>query len=272
MNKFSVNDWLTIQSRKDLSYIRRSLEFKAIDYAIFADILVALLAFALDQIFWNGTDSNVEVVSNTVVSNSYKPQYTVNWYWIIVAIFLIAIPSVILLIGVLRKKRFQNELKLAPTVGYLVNLFDNEICYNIMTSDSMRDHLIVPKDKDSKIKVESGEVLEEEIKKFYFIEAMYYANKASSQLCMFKNQWEQAIQTESSAGGVPYKRFQNVSDIIYNIYKDLIQYSEGKVEYQKLLEDSSDEMSDFNDLMTYMRDKVDELKSLKTLNLPSQKE
>lgn len=51
MDKFSINDWLTIQSRKDLTYIRRSLEFKTVDYAIFADILVALLAFCIGSCF-----------------------------------------------------------------------------------------------------------------------------------------------------------------------------------------------------------------------------
>ena len=45
MNKFTINDWLTIQTRKDLFYIRRGLEQKTVNHAIFADLLIALLAF-----------------------------------------------------------------------------------------------------------------------------------------------------------------------------------------------------------------------------------
>jgi len=44
MNKFSVNDWLTIQTRKDLTFIRRSIERETVNYAIFADMFIAVFS------------------------------------------------------------------------------------------------------------------------------------------------------------------------------------------------------------------------------------
>lgn len=134
-----------------------------------------------------------------------------------------------------------------------------------MTADSMRDHLII-----SKVNTDisrTGEIIEDEIKKFYFIEAMYYANKAASQLFYFKGQGAHAIQTDSSAGGVPHIRFQNVSEIISKIYDDLIKYAKDEEEYKELLEDNSDELKNFNDLMHYMSIKAPELAGLDDLQV-----
>ena len=191
MNKFSVNDWLTIQARKDLTFIRRSIERETVNYAIFADIFIAVFSFVMDHVLWTVIDPNTGAVE----------QIAPSWYWICTAFLLVIVPVAIFIHGVYKKERFHTDVKKVMPVEYLVDLFDNEICYNAMTADSMRDHML-----------NENEAFEEEIRKFYFIEAAYYANKAISQLFYFKNQGKKAIQTKNSLGGISFVRFYNVCE------------------------------------------------------------
>ena len=238
MDKFSINDWLTIQTRKDLLFIRRDLTRETINYAIFTDLLIAILSFCLDHVLWS-TDGG------SAVSQGLTP----SWYWLLVSTLLIAAPTAIFVYMRYKKNRYQSDYKKTIPVEDLVDLFDNEICYNVMTADAMRDHMV------SKIK--------KEILQFYIIETAYYTNKATTQLFYFKNQGQKAIQTRESLGGVSYVRFLNVCTIIYNIYLELICSSREKEEHKLLLEDSKEYIDNFNDLMLYMSRNVPELRSLK---------
>lgn len=238
MNKFSINDWLTIQTRKDLTYIRRSLEHKYINFAIFADLFIAVFAFALDHILWRVEDPLTGAVEQAAPS----------WFWIIIAVFLVLIPGVILLVNYNKRNQYQADVKKVMPVDDLVDLFDNEVCYNIMAADSMRDHML---DEDDN--------LEDEIQKFYFIEASYYVNKVVTQLFYCKNQGKQAIETKKNLGGISAERFQNVCEIVRNIYLDLIGFSEGDEEYQRLFDESEDYVYNFNELIKYMDTCVEEL-------------
>lgn len=231
MNKFSVNDWLTLQTRKDLTYIRRSLEHESIDYAIFADLFIALFSFVLDHVLWTVTDERVGAVE----------QITPAWYWIGTACFLVIVPVIIFIHSYYKKRRYQADVKMVMPVDYFINLFDNEICYNAMTADSMRDHLL---DKDNK--------LEEEIRKFYFIETLYYANKTTTQLYYFKNQGKNAIHTKNTLEGISYIRFRNLCEIVNKIYKALLDFASKNESYTALLEDSDDYIENYNDLVAYM--------------------
>ena len=240
MNKFSINDWLTIQTRKDLTYIKRSLEHKAVNYAIFADMFIAILSFVLDHIFWKGEPEG----GATIVAPS--------WYWIIVALLLFSAPITIFLYDWRKRKKYENDIKKVMPVGYLIDLFDNEICYNVMAADSMRDLML-----------DNSGRLEEEIQKFYFIETSYYANKAATQLFYFNNQGQNAIQTNDSLGGVAFVRFENVCEIISNIYRDLIAFSDEKADYKLLIEECRDYIFNFNELLSHMGSAVPELARIK---------
>lgn len=231
MNKFSVNDWLTIQTRKDLTFIRRSIEHETVNYAFFADMFIAVLSFVMDHVLWRAVDPNTGAVE----------QASPSWYWMCTAFLLVAVPAVIFIRGRNKKMRFQADSKMVMPVEYLIDLFDNEICYNAMTADSMRDHMLNEK-----------EPFKDEIRKFYFIEAAYYANKAISQLFYFKNQGTKAIQTKKSPGGISFARFHNVCVIVSNIYIELIQYAEINNEYKPLLEDSESFIYNFNDLLDHI--------------------
>lgn len=242
MDKFSINDWLTIQARKDLTYIRRSLEHESISYAIFADLFIAVFSFVMDHVLWTVIDEKTGAVE----------QVAPSWYWIGTALLLVIVPAIIFICRYIKRKRYQADAKMVMPVDYLVDLFDNEICYNVMTADSMRDHML-----------DASEAIEEEIQKFYFIEALYYANKATTQLFYFKNQGQKAIQTNNSLGGVSYIRFQNVCEIVFKIYKEMVGFTTKKGDYQVLLEDSKDYIFNFNDLVVYMGSHIDELKDMK---------
>lgn len=150
MEKISINDWLTLQTRKDITYIRRSLEHESVNYAIFADLFIALVAFCLDHLFWT-VDANTGAVEKVAPSA----------FWIITSVLLFIIPAIIFIYNYCKRVRIRSDNKMSLPVDYLIDLFDNEICYNVITADSMRDHL-----KDSNE--------QEEIKKLYFIEAVYY--------------------------------------------------------------------------------------------------
>lgn len=240
MNKFSVNDWLTIQTRKDLTFIRRSIEHETVNNAIFADMFIAFFSFVMDHVLWSVVDPNTGAVE----------QVAPSWYWICTAFLLVAVPIAIFAWGIYKKERFQADVKKVMPVEYLVDLFDNEICYNAMTADSMRDHMM-----------NESETFEDEIRKFYFIEAAYYANKAVSQLFYFKNQGKKAIQTKNSLGGISFVRFHNVCEIVSNIYEDLISYTKEHEIYKPLLEDSKDFIFNFNDLLKHMGGIIPEIKN-----------
>lgn len=215
MGKFSINDWLTLQTRKDLTFIRRNLEHESVNYAIFADLFIALFSFVLDHIL-RTVDANTGLVE----------QISPSWLWIVTAILLVAVPAIIFIFSYRKKKKYQSDEKMVMPVEYLVDLFDNEICYNVMTADSMRDHML-----------DESESIEKEIQQFYFIEALYYANKTSTQLNRFKNQGRNAIRAGDSIEGVSFIRFRNVCEIIMNIYKALNDFSTKKGGYKVLMED-----------------------------------
>lgn len=236
MEKFSINDWLTLQTRKDIAYIRRSLEHKSVSYAIFADLFIALFAFALDHLLRT------------------EEQASPSWLWILAAVLLLIIPVIIFIVSYNKNKKIQVDKKMTMPVEDLVDLFDNEICYNVMNADSMRDHM-----------KGSSASIEKEIQKFYFIEALYYASKATSQLFLFKIQGNTAIQTADSPGGVAYLRFLNVCEIVKKIYEDLIEFAtnKGENDYRALMKDGVACINDFIDLTTHMGGVTKELSEMK---------
>ena len=120
-----------------------------------------------------------------------------------------------------------------------------------MTADSMRDHFL-----------DSSVDLENVIKKFYFIETLYYVNKTIAQLYYFKNQGQNAIHTKNTLDGVSYIRFKNACEIVYNIYTALLNYVSNNSGYKPLLEDSMDSIYNFNDLVNHMGN-IPELKEMK---------
>lgn len=241
MNKFSINDWLTLQTRKDLTFIRRSLEHDSVNYAIFADIFIALFAFVLDHILWNVVDPQTGKIE----------QVTPSLYWIIIAVLLCLIPTCIFGYGFIKRKIYQSDIKKVTPVEYLVDLFDNEISYNIMTADSMRD-----------LMTKEDSTVEEEIRQFYFIEAMYYVNKAVTQLYSFRMQGNKAIIAGNVHEGVSCSRFQNVCEIISGIYRSLMDISKKNEDYMALFSEAADYINNFNELIHYMSRHVTELSDL----------
>lgn len=227
MDKFSINDWLTIQTRKDLTYIRRSMEHESVNYAIFADLFIAFVAFSLEHIFWT-VNEETGVVEKMVPSA----------YWIFTSVLLFLIPAIIFYYNYCLREKNKYDVSMSAPVDDLIDLFDNEICYNVMTADSMRDHFKGPENP--------REEIEKEVKLFYFIEAAYYANKAISQLSYFYTPNTIAIQNNSNNKGVSFVRFKNVCAIVKDVYDDLVGAITTNEEYKKYLEDGIHYIQDFN--------------------------
>lgn len=246
MDKFSINDWTTLQTRKELSYIRRSIEHKSIDYAIIADLFIVLFSFVLDHTLWTVIDEKTGAVE----------QVAPSWYWGVTAVLMVLVPAIIIIYNFLKMKRYQADVKMVMPVDYLVNLFDNEVCYNVMTADSMLDHI-----------KNAGYLIGEDIRKFYFIEALYYANKATTHLFYFKNQRQKAIQTKNSFGGISYIRFQNVCHIISRIYSELVRLASENNDYTVSLEESEGFIYNFNELVYSIGNEIKELEKIKDLTI-----
>lgn len=233
MDKFSINDWLTIQTRKDLTLLRRNLEHTSVNYAILADVFISVLSFCLDHVLWNGTDANAP-----------------SWYWIIIAILLAVVPVIILIYNKCKSTQYFEDSKKVMPIETLIDLFDNEVCYNVMTADSMKDRMISRSEHD-------------EITRFYFIETTYYLNKAITQLYNFKIHGKKGIKTDDNIEGISAIRFENVCIIIKNAYDELVTFSKEHNEYKMVLSECNEYIENFNDLITHLSNHVNQLKGIK---------
>lgn len=212
MEKVSINDWLTIQTRKDLSLLRRSLKYEPLQYGIIADLTFVVLSTCLDNIFYE---------------NEQRPTYL----WVILCVLTVIVTLGCIIYCFWKNKRKQLDRIMALSVEELVDLFDNEVCYNIMTADSMDDCLLL----NAAGEIQDEDASQKEIQKFYFIETCYYLDKAITQLCKFDKSATKAIYRDKDPGiGVSYARFLNVCTLIHDNYNHLIKAAE-KDEYKKLI-------------------------------------
>lgn len=226
MDKFSLNDWLTLQTRKDISLLRRSLKHEPIRIAILIDVGIAVVSTCLDNIY-----SSKDNASNSP---------SVLWWIIVAATLLVTIGGIYLSIRFEKKKVL--DRKVSPPIAELVDLFDNEVCYNIMTADSMDDHLILD-EKTGKIKSD------DEVQKFYFIEACYYLNKAIGQLFRFKVLGKEAIFREEIGSGISMMRFKNVCSIIQSNYQHLNNITGEKLPYKNIIKQNQAAVDMFDGLI-----------------------
>lgn len=230
MNKVTLNDWMTLQTRKDLSLLRKSIKREPIRIAILIDVAIAVISTCLDGIYSaQSSDQQVGAGSPSIL------------WWIIAGIVILVTVGGIVL-SVMSDKRKAFFRKISPTISELVDVFDNEVCYNIMTADSMDDHLIV--DEDTK-KLPPND----EVQKFYFIETCYYLNKAISQLEKFEIQGKEAIFRGENGNGISLMRFVNVCTLIHSNYLRLITIAGDIKEYTDILKQSNKFIDMFNSLI-----------------------
>lgn len=154
MKKFSAVDWQSFSMKKDIEKIRKSLQItKTVQLSILGEIALVVLSAALSNLF--------------VTPESLRK------FWVVVIICSL-IPLVAPL-GLWLYKKHENQRPGSNLIKPrdFIDVFDNEICYFILIAESYYSMLV---ETITEVDIHT------EVKRFYFIEASYYANKAVSSL------------------------------------------------------------------------------------------
>ena len=150
-----VSEWQAISLKKDIEKILKFLkERRTIEFTLTFDVEIALLALFLNIIDKDWFD---------------------NCKIIIIALIIISIVLTVLNYVRIGLNTFINRYRTYNSFSKneLVDLFDNDICYCIMTANSYYKMLKgLPRSKENN----------HNLFKFYYIETWYYINKAKYQL------------------------------------------------------------------------------------------
>ena len=204
--KNKVNEWQELSLKKDVEKIRRSISEKdVIDYAFMVEALLVFWTLVADKFI---DFSNIKKV----------------YIYVIVIILFIA-PFIVAGFAKIILKRIRVGNYKSYSVSDLVDSFDNDICYCVMTADSyvqmLYEAMTLVGQNDS-------------ICNFYYIEACYYINRAKYMLARMEYKVSHIFTKETdsvlSDGKILYYRLENVMDLISQVDAFLIQIETGKVE------------------------------------------
>jgi len=198
----NINDWKVIQMRNDVKYIKRNVKgTSAANWSLVVDVFLVLLAFVLDRIF----------------SNEEK----INCVWVTIAILGVCIPLLLFVIERIKTKQSEKIALRVLNSKELIEVFDDEICYMIMSAETFNNNLKQTEIIDSR---QAALLLE-----FYTIEASYYLNKAVQLILKMDNNLTNVLdQQETTNNHISRERFINAISLLANIYEDLIKFSKSK--------------------------------------------
>lgn len=195
----NINDWKIIQMRNDVKYIKRKASGgSAANWSLVIDVFLVLLAFALDR------TSGAEETTNT--------------YWIVIAASGIIIPLGLLIFEMKRTKSAEEVSKRVPNTKELVAMFDDEVCYMIMSAETFNKSL----QSYSSITSRQTALMIE----FYMIEAEYYLNKAVQLVLKMDNNLTGVLNEKNiSQNHISKVRLINAVSLIASIYEELFAFS-----------------------------------------------
>ena len=228
----NINDWKIIQMRNDLKFIKRNaIRNNAANWSLVVELFLVLLAFVLDR----------------SVADSQK----VNTIWGVIAAGAIIIPLVLFMIESIKIKHAEEVSRRVLNTKELVEIFDDEICYMIMSAESFSKNLSFCSTVDSR---QTALLLE-----FYTIEIGYYLNKAVRLLLKMDNNLTGVLDTKNlTHNHISKVRLINSIRLIVSIYQDLFEFSESKTdilkEYSVVL-DPSDEKAHYQSLKDFVERK-----------------
>lgn len=244
MAKISINDWQTIQSRKEIQGIKKIIRNeKAVNWSILLELFLLTVSFCLDNIFADSVNT--------------------NWLWILFSIIAFVAPILILFIMWISQKQKAEVLKQIRDTHELITMFDDELCYYVMTASSFYDSkidLTIPALYDGDTsdyytqnsnKVPLSSI---ELQKFYYIEASYYLNKSVNILCLMKNNIVNLIEQPNNPGSsygqmISFFRFQNVILLMSTIYKGIMSTLKDQTEFASILADNNRYLERLNDFI-----------------------
>lgn len=194
----NINDWKTIQLQNDVKYIKRnSIRSSAANWSLVVDVFLLLLAFVLDNIFSESTEQ------------------TYNLVWIVIAFLGVLIPIIITVVEFIKLKHHERISRIIMNSKDIVSMFDDEICYLIMSAETFYTNL---KELTTKIHDRQNALLAE----FYFIETEYYLNKSVNLILRMENNLSSVIdEADITKSRISKRRLNNSINLIACIYEEL---------------------------------------------------
>lgn len=198
----NINDWKVIQMQNDVKYIKRNTMHKnAANWSLVIDVFLVLLAFVLDRIFGD--------------------EEITNYLWVIIAIIGVVVPLLLVVIEAVKIKRTEEISLRVLNTKELVKIFDDEICYMIMSAESFINSLKNTHEIDSRQKALLFE--------FYVIETEYYLNKAVYLLLKMDNNLSGVIDDNNIVyNHITKERIINAISLIASIYEELFSFTDKK--------------------------------------------
>lgn len=184
--------------RNDIMHIKRSIiHSSAANWALLVDVFLVLLSFVLDRIFDKNKGLNV--------------------FWIIIAIIGVATPIFILIYHSLKIKRIEQISRRVLNTKELVQMFDDEICYAIMSAESFYQKLKRTEKIDSR---QTALLIE-----FYGIEVSYYLNKSVHLILKMDNNLTEVLnENDITKNHISKERLINSISLIALLYEDLFSF------------------------------------------------
>ena len=194
----NINDWKIIQMRNDLKFIKRkAMGNNAANWSLVIDILLVFLAFALERIIHD--------------------EGAINVIWIVVVSFGIIIPIFLVVVEWIKIKRAEKISRRVLNTKELVSIFDDEICYMIMSAESFEKKLKTVSEINSR---QMALIVE-----FYAIEIEYYLNKAVLLLLKMDNNLTGVLDKNDIANNhISKNRLINSISLIASIYEELFGF------------------------------------------------
>ena len=203
----NINDWKIIQMRNDVKYIKRNaVGNNAANWSLVVDVFLVLLAFVLDRIVGD-------------------PQ-EVNALWIVIGACGIVFPVIFFVVQAIRIKRAEEISRRVLNTKELVEVFDDEICYMIMSAETFIKNLQNSSEVDSRQKALMLE--------FYTIEVEYYLNKAVKLLLKMDNNLSGVLNTKDiTQNHISKVRLINSISLIASIYNELFKFEKDQIQALK---------------------------------------
>ena len=198
----NINDWKVIQMRNDVKYIKRNIMGNsAANWSLVVDVFLVLLAFVLDQIFGETEGFNV--------------------WWVIIATAGVLLPLAFFVAEVIVIKRRERISRRVLNTKELVQMFDDEICYMIMSAETFNKNLKVTDKIDSQ---QSALLIE-----FHAIEVSYYLNKAVHLILKMDNNLTEVLDEDDiTKNHISKERLVNSIRLIASLYEELFAFAETK--------------------------------------------
>lgn len=186
--------------RNDVKYIKRNtMGTNAANWSLVIDVFLVLLAFVLDR-----TSGDLQ---------------SINTLWIAIAICGVAFPVCLYIAEAIKIRRAEEISKRVLNAKELVVMFDDEICYMIMSAETFTKKL----QQAGPVKSRQAALMLE----FYTIEAEYYLNKAVHLILKMDNNLRSVLdETDLTKNHISKSRLVNAISLIASIYESLFDFAQ----------------------------------------------